>query len=161
MLGDPTFWVAVGLVIFLGIVVYLKAPASMARALDDRAERIRNELDEARRLREEAQALLAEYQRKQHDAEREAEDIVTQAREEAERYAAETRAKLEETLERRMQLADDKIAQAEAQAISDVRTMAADVAVAAATRLLGEELTEAKAKSLVEDGIKELDSKLN
>lgn len=161
ILATPEIWVAISFIGFFALLAYFKVPQAVTKALDKRADEIRSELDEARRLREEAQALLAEYQRKQRDAEREAEDIVTQAREEAERYAAETRAKLEETLERRMQLADDKIAQAEAQAISDVRTMAADVAVAAATRLLGEELTEAKAKSLVEAGIKELDSKLN
>jgi len=150
---NPETWVAVGFLIFLGLMVYFRVPAMIGKALDERAHRIRDELDEARRLREEAQALLAEYQRKQRDAEREADDIVAQAREDAQAYAREARMKLGETLDRRRRLAEAKIARAEADALHEVRRRAADVAVAAAARLIGEDLPEAKAKSLIDDGI--------
>ena len=97
-LATAEFWVAVSFVGFVGVVIYFKAPAMIAKALDERAERIKAELDEAQRLREEAQALLAEYQRKRRDAETEAEEIITLAREEADRYSKETRATLDEPI---------------------------------------------------------------
>ena len=161
MLSTPEFWVAVSFVGFVALVIYLGAPKMIAKALDERAEGIRSELDEARRLREEAQNLLAEYQRKQRDAEAEAEGIVAQAQHEAELLAAEARQKLKETLARRTKLAEDKIAQAEAQAIKDVRSRAADVAIEAAGKLIADELSKDKAAGLIDDSIKGLASKLN
>jgi F-type H+-transporting ATPase subunit b len=161
MLATPEFWVAISFVGFVALIIYFGAPKMIAKALDDRADRIRAELEEARRLREEAQNLLAEYQRKQRDAEAEADAIVTQARHEAELFAADARTKLKESLQRRMKLAEDKIAQAEAQAIHDVRARAADVAVAAAERLIASELSKDKARGLIDNGIKGLASKLN
>lgn len=161
MFGDPTFWVGVGFVIFLGVVVYFKVPSMIAMALDERSQRIKSELEEARRLREEAQALLAEYQRKQHEAQKEADDIVAQAREDAEAYAREARAKLAESLERRQRLAEEKIARAEADAVNEVRARAAEIAVAAAGRLIAEGLPDAKAKSLIDDGVEAVRDKLN
>jgi F-type H+-transporting ATPase subunit b len=161
MFEDPETWVAVGFFILVGVALYLKVPAMVTRALDERAERIRAELDEARRLREEAQALLAEYQRKQNDAAKEAEKIIAQAREAAETFARESREKLAESLERRRRLAEAKIARAEADAIDDVRRHAADIAIAAASRLLGQELSPAKAKGLIDDGIKSVRDELN
>lgn len=161
MFENPETWVAVGFLIFIGLVVYLKVPAMVTKALDERADRIRNELDEARKIREEAQALLAEYQRKQNDAAKEAESIIAQAREDADVFAREARSKLTESLERRRKLAEDKIARAEADAIEDVRRYAADVAVAAASQLLDQEISDAKAKNLIDDGIKAVHEKLN
>jgi F-type H+-transporting ATPase subunit b len=161
MFEDPETWVAVGFFILVGVALYLKVPAMVTRALDERAERIRAELDEARRLREEAQALLAEYQRKQNDAAKEAEKIIAQAREDANAFARESREKLAESLERRRRLAEAKIARAEADAIDDVRRHAADIAIAAASRLLGQELSPAKAKGLIDDGIKSVRDELN
>jgi F-type H+-transporting ATPase subunit b len=161
MFEDPETWVAVGFFILVGIALYLKVPAMVTRALDERAERIRAELDEARRLREEAQALLAEYQRKQNDAAKEAEKIIALARDDANAFARESRLRLAESLERRRRLAEDKIARAEADAIEDVRRHAADVAIAAASRLLGQELSPAKAKGLIDDGIKSVRDELN
>jgi F-type H+-transporting ATPase subunit b len=161
MFGDPEFWVAVAFVIFVAVVVWRRAPAMVTKTLDARAKRIRDELDEARRLREEAQALLAEYQRKQRDTEREAEDIVAQAREEAELYAADARARLEELLQRRAAQAEDKIARAEAQAVADVRARASELAIAAATALIGGGLSEAKAKELISKGIEQVGRGLN
>jgi F-type H+-transporting ATPase subunit b len=161
MFEDPETWVAVGFFILVGVALYLKVPAMVTRALDERAERIRAELDEARRLREEAQALLAEYQRKQNDAAKEAEKIIAQAREDANAFARESREKLAESLERRRRLAEAKIARAEADAIDDVRRHAADIAIAAASRLLGQVLSPAKAKGLIDDGIKSVRDELN
>src|SRR6476659_655492 len=137
MFGSAETWVAVAFVLFVALLIYLKVPAKVTALLDERAARIAKELAEAKKLREEAQALLDEYKRKRVQAEKDAEDIVTLARREAEAYAHEIRVKLTETLERRTKQAEQKIAQAEQQAIKDVRTTATDVAIAAATELLG------------------------
>jgi F-type H+-transporting ATPase subunit b len=161
MLATPEFWVLISFILFIGLLVYLKVPAKLAAMLDDRASRIAKELDEARRLREEAQGLLAEYQRKRRDAEKEAEAIVAQAREEAEVFAVETRQKLSEMLERRVRIAEEKIAQAEVQAVKEVRSAAADLAVAAATRIIAEEVQGERAEKLVEASIADLKNRLN
>jgi F-type H+-transporting ATPase subunit b len=161
MLATPEFWVLISFILFIGLLVYLKVPAKLAVMLDERASRIAKELDEARRLREEAQGLLAEYQRKRRDAEKEAEAIVAQAREEAEVFAVETRQKLSEMLERRVRIAEEKIAQAEVQAIKEVRSAAADLAVAAATRIIAEEVQGERAEKLVEASIADLKNRLN
>src|SRR5688572_25349816 len=115
MLGMAEFWVGIAFLAFLLILLYFKIPALMAKALDERAAAIRKELDEARRLREEAQTLLADYQRKHRNAGQEAEAIVEQARREAEAFATETRESLTESVERRRKQAEEKIARAEAQ----------------------------------------------
>src|SRR5690606_31900366 len=135
---DATFWATVGLVIFLAIVVYLGVPGMVGKSLDARAERIRNDLDEARRLREEAQQLLAEYQRKRKEAEQEAGDIVASAKREAEMLVAEAKTRTEEYVARRSALAETKIAQAERDAVNEVRSRAVDLAVEAAGRLLAD-----------------------
>ena len=136
-------WVAVAFVLFLGILVYVGAHRRVIDGIDQRQARIKAELEEARRLREEAQALLAEYQRKRHEADREAEAIIATANAEAERLAAEGKARLEDFVARRTKMAETKIAQAEAQALADVRSSAADAAVAAAEKILS---TTAKGK---------------
>ena len=129
-------WVAVAFVLFLGILVYVGAHRRVIDGIDQRQARIKAELEEARRLREEAQALLVEYQRKRHEADREAEAIIATANAEAERLAAEAKARLEDFVARRTKMAETKIAQAEAQALADVRSAAADAAVAAAEKIL-------------------------
>ena len=161
MLATPEFWVLISFILFIGLLVYLKVPAKVAVMLDERAARIARELDEARRLREEAQGLLAEYQRKRRDAEKEAEAIVDQAREEAEAFAVETRQKLTEMLERRVRIAEEKIAQAEVQAVKEVRSAAADMAIAAATRIIADEVQGERADQLVEASIADLKNRLN
>ncbi len=160
-MSDPTLWVAVSFFGFIGLLLWFKVPSLAAKALDDRAAAITNELDEARRLREEAQALYAEYERRQRDAEKEAESIVTQAESEAERLAAETKIKLDQMLERRTAQAEDKIARAETQALDEVRLAASATAIKVAEKLIGDSLTKTKANSLIEASIKELPSKLN
>ena len=161
MLRMAEFWVAVAFVAFLLILAYYKVPALIAKALDERAAGIRKELDEARRLREEAQALLADYQRKHRNAGQEAEAIVEQARREAEAYAAETRKSLAETVERRRKQAEDKIARAEAQAVEDVRAAAVDMAIAAAEKILREKAAGASGAALIDDSIRSIKTRLN
>jgi F-type H+-transporting ATPase subunit b len=161
MLRTAEFWVAVSFVVFLGIMAYYKVPGLIAKALDDRADAIRKELDEARRLREEAQALLADYQRKHRNVGQETDAIVDLARREAEAFAHETRANLKEMLERRTRQAEEKIARAEAQALDEVRASAIDVAVAAAERILREKAAGAGGAGLVDQSIRDLKGRLN
>lgn len=161
MFSTPEFWVAVSFFVFVGILLYKRVPALIAKALDARAAAIAKEIDEAERLREEAQALLARYQRQQRDAEKEVKAIVDQARAEAELASAEAAKALAAEIDRRTKMAEDKIARAEAQALSDVRTLATDVAIAAARRLIAERLSDARAKALVDAAIKDLRSKIN
>lgn len=153
---DTTFWVAVSFVLFLALLVYFAVPRKIVGALDKRADSIKAELAEARRLREEAQSILAEYQRKQRDAVAEAKDIVTQAEREAQAYAEETRAQFEEMLDRRMQLADDKIARAEAQAVTEVRNRAVDASVEAAGQIIAQRLDADRANALVDQSVEQL-----
>jgi F-type H+-transporting ATPase subunit b len=159
--SDPTFWVAIGTLIFFGLLVWKKVPGMIARALDARGANIAKELDETRRLRDEALALLAQYQAKQRDAEKEAEAIIATARVEAERLAAETQANVVQALERRAKVAEQKIAQAEAQAVADVKAAAADAAVAAAQAIIGERMDPARAASLADAAIRDLKGRLN
>jgi F-type H+-transporting ATPase subunit b len=161
MLATPEFWVLVSFVLFIGLIVYLKVPGKVTAMLDERAERISRELDDARKLREEAQGLLAEYERKRRDADKEAEAIIAQAREEAEAFAVETRQKLVEMVERRGHMAEEKIAQAEAQAVKEVRAAAAELAIAAATRIISDEVQGAKADQLVDASIADLKDRLH
>ena len=136
MFAEPEFWVAVAFLIFVGILVYVGVPKMLLGALDDRAKRVQAELDEARRLKEEAQKLLAEYKAKQRQADEEAVAIIEGAKAEAERIAAESKTKMEEFVARRTKMAETKIAQAEAQAVADVRAAAAEAAVTAAEKIL-------------------------
>ena len=155
------FWVAVAFFGFVGLLVYYNVPGMITKALDDRADAIRSELDEARRLREEAQQLLADYQRKSREAEDEANAIIEQARREAEALAAETRQSLKESLERRTKLAEEKIARAEAQALNEVRSAAVDSAVAAAERIIKRKVTPDVNARLVDQSIGDVKRRLN
>ena len=161
MLNEPEFWVAIAFVLFVGVMVYVGAHRKMTEMLDQRAARIKAELDEARRLRDEAADLLTTYQKKRDDAEKEAGAIVAEARAEAERVAAEARAKTEDFIARRTKLAETKIGQAEAQAVADVRAAAADAAVAAAETILRDTAKGKVADELIARGIADLKAKLN
>jgi F-type H+-transporting ATPase subunit b len=160
MLNDPTFWVAVAFVVFAGLMLW-KARQPVLKGLDARAERIRAELDEAQRLREEAQKALAEYKRKQRDAAKEAEDLLANARHEAELLRRQAAADLEQTLARREKAALDKIAQAETQAVLDVRAKAVDIAIAATAKLLSDNVDPTRDQSMVDQAIKDLGRKLH
>jgi F-type H+-transporting ATPase subunit b len=161
MIWEAEFWVAVGFFLFIGVLVYYGVPKMMLDALDKRAVRIKAELDEARRLREEAEALLAEYRRKRQAADAEAEEIIAGARAEAERVAAEAKTRMEEFVARRSQVAEAKIAQAETQALADVRAAAAEAAVAAAEKILSQTAQGEVADRLVSQGIRDVKAKLN
>lgn len=158
---DASFWALVGLIIFLGILAYFKVPALIAKGLDGRADKIRDELEEARRLREEAAAVLAEYQKKRKEAEAEAQSIVDAAKAEADTIAAEAKTKTEEFVVRRTAMAEQKIAQAEADAVNAVRSTAVDVAVEAAEKLLTQKVTPAKAGDLFKQSLSQVKSGLN
>jgi len=158
---EAEFWVAVAFVIFVGILIYVGVPKMLTNALDDRAKRVRAELDEARRLKEEAQKLLAEYQAKQRQADQEAVAIVEGAKAEAERIAAESKVKMEEFVARRTKMAETKIAQAEAQAVADVRAAAAEAAVAAAEKILTASVKGKVADDLLSRSIGDVKTKLN
>ena len=160
-LQEPESWVAVCFVIFLGVLAYVGVHKKLLDALDHRSARIKAELDEARRLRDEAGKLLADYQKKQREAEKEAEAIVADAKAEAGRVAAEARVKMEEFVARRTKLAEAKIGQAEAQALADVRAAAADAAVTAAEKILRDTAKGKVADDLVAQGIADVKAKLN
>ena len=161
MLLEAEFWVLVAFVIFLAIVWKVGGGTALIGGLDSRAERIKAELAEAQRLREEAQNLLASYERRRSEAEREAEDIVATARDEAERLARETEAKMADFVRRRTATAEAKIAQAEAQATAEVRAAAVDAAVKASERVLRTDLAGPAAEALVSTSIKDVRRKLN
>jgi F-type H+-transporting ATPase subunit b len=161
LINEPETWVAVAFVIFVGILIKLGVPDMLFKQLDDRSARIKAELDEALKLRKEAEGVLAEYRRKQGEAEKVAESIILNARSEAERLAAEAKAKVEDFIARRTKMAETKIAQAEAQALADVRSAAADAAIAAAERILIETTHGPAAETLVVQGIRDLKTKLN
>ncbi len=154
-------WVAVAFFIMLAVFAYFGIHRTALRALDHRRDRIKNELDDARKLKDEAAKVLAEYQARRESAVREAEDIVSSARAEAERIATEAKARMEEFVARRTKMAETKIAQAEAQAVADVRSAAADAAVAAASRILGDTVKGSTADALISQGISEVRQKLN
>jgi F-type H+-transporting ATPase subunit b len=158
---DAEFWVAVAFVLFLGGLIYIGAHEMMIKFIDQRRDRIKAELDEALRLKEEAQALLAQYQRKQREAEQEAAGIIAGAAAEAERMMAEAKAKTEEFVARRSKMAETKIAQAEAQALADVRAAAAEAAVGAAEKILAQIVKGEVADRLVIKGIDDVKTKLN
>ena len=158
---EAEFWVAVAFIIFVGVLGYFGAHRRLVNSIDDRRDRIKAELDEARRLKAEAEALLATYRRKQQDAEREAQTIIASAKAEAERLAGEAEAKIEEFVVRRTKMAESKIAQAEAQALADVRSAATEVAVAAAEAILTHSVKGKVADDLLAKGIADLKAKLN
>jgi F-type H+-transporting ATPase subunit b len=158
--ADPALWVSIAFIIVVAFV-WWKAKGAIVGGLDNRAAGIKSKIDEARKLREDAQALLADYQRRQRDAMKEADDIVRHAKEEAARLRAKAEADLEAAIKRREQQALDRIAQAEAQALAQVRVKAADVAVASATKLLKDNMAAAEQNKLIDAAIEELPSKLH
>jgi F-type H+-transporting ATPase subunit b len=160
LLHDPEFWVAVAFVIFIGVLWRAGAFKAITSGLDARSSRIQQELDEARRLREEAEKVLAEYKKKRTEAEGEAKAIIAQAQTEAAELAAEAERRTEEFVARRTKMAETKISQAEAQALNDVRAAAAETAVRAAERILSETVKGKIADDLIAGAIKDVKSRL-
>ncbi|SOC35059.1 F-type H+-transporting ATPase subunit b [Rhizobium subbaraonis] len=161
MAFDATFYAFVGLVLFLALIVYLKVPGMMGKALDQRADKITKDLAEAKRLREEAQSLLAEYQRKRKEAEAEAASIVAVAQREAEALTAEAKQKTEEYVVRRTALSEQKIKQAETDAINAVRAAAVDLAIGAAETVIAAKTDAAAGKKLFDDALTAVKARLN
>ncbi len=159
-LSDPRLWVFFSLAILVAVVVWKKVPALLMKSLDERADLIRSELDDARRLREEAQELLASYERRGREAQIEAEDIIALAKHEAELFAQDAREKLQDVLARRAETAERKIAQAETRAAADVREHAAALASTIAEIALAQSLTKTAQGKLVNDSIEELGNSL-
>ena len=157
---NPHTWVYVGFFIFV-ILVGPKLWRALAQMLDRRALKIKSDLDEAQKLKDEAQALLAEYQRKQRDAMREAEEIISTAKGLAQRQIKDAAAKLEENLGRREKASLEKIAQAEASALAEVRREAVDVATAAAARVIQSQIDGARGSALIDQAIAEVEKKLH
>ena len=161
MFTQPETWVAIAFVILMVLFAYLGIHKTVLTALDHRSERIKAELDDAKRLKEEAAKLLGEYQTRRASAEREAEEIIANAKSEAERIATEAKAKMEDFVARRTKTAESKIAMAEAQALADVRAAAANAAVEAASTILSQSVKGSVADDLLSKGISEVRAKLN
>jgi len=158
MVFDQTFYALVALVLFFGIVIWAGAHKKAGAALDDRANLIEKELSDARKLREDAEKLLADYKQKAIDAEREAADIIASAKTQAQEYADEAAKKLSETITRRTKQAETKIAQAQATAVKEVRGHATDLAIAAAGNLIASQKGNPK---LIADSIAAVKTKAN
>ena len=160
-LKNTDFVVSIGFLVFLGILVYFKVPQMLAGMLDKRADGIRRDLDEARAVREEAQTLLADYERRTRDARAQADDIVENARREARAAAEQARAKLDAQVSRRIAGAEDQIASAEAAAVKAVRDRAVQVATAAAAEVAAARIDAARADALIDRSIDTVREKLH
>ncbi|ASV85756.1 F0F1 ATP synthase subunit B [Ochrobactrum quorumnocens] len=158
---DSTFWAFIALLLFIALIVYLKVPGMIGRSLDERAENIKKELEEARTLREEAQQLLAEYHRKRKEAEKEAGDIVAAAEREAKALLEDAKRSTEEFVVRRNKLAEQKIATAETDAINAVRASAVDLAIAAAGKIVADKVDTKVAGTLFKDALGQVKTNLN
>ncbi len=161
MLAEPEFWVAVAFVILMGLFAYAGVHKTVLSTLDHRSARIKAELDDARRLKEDAAKVLADYKTRRASAEREAQEIVAAAKAEAERIAAEAKAKMEDFVARRTKTAESKISLAEAQALADVRAAAAEAAIQAASTIMSQSVKGKVADDLVAKGIAEIRQNLN
>ncbi len=160
ILSDPTFWVMIAFILLFGVLVYLKVPGTIGRQLDNRATQIESDIREAEKLREEAQELLATYERKQKEALKEAEAILESARDEAKRLGEHGKERLTQALARREKMATDRIAQVEAQAIDEVRQAAVEIAIDA-TRILVAAEAKTTGDRLIDDAIGDLGKKLH
>ena len=161
MFAEPEFWVAVAFFILMGVFAYLGVHRTVLTTLDHRRDRIKAELDDARRIKEEAAKVLEQYKARRASAEREAAEIITGAKAEAERIASEAKTKMEDFVARRTKTAENKIALAEAQALADVRAAAADAAIAAASTILSQSVKGEVADDLLAKGIQDVRTKLN
>lgn len=160
-LQNTDFVVLLGLIVFIGILIYFKVPGMIGKMLDSRAEGIESELNEARTLREEAQSLLASYERKHREVQEQAERIVTAAKEEATLAAEQARSDLEVSLARRVAAAEDQIANAQSDAIKEVRDQSVGIAVSAARAVIAKQMTAAEGNALIDTAIAEVEAKLH
>lgn len=160
-LGNTDFVVALGLIVFIGILIYFKVPSMIVGMLDGRAQGISTEIEEARKLREDAQTLLASYERKQKEVQEQADRIVASAKQEAKAAAEQARADLEVSVQRRLAAAEEQIESAQASAIKEVRDQAVLIAIAASREIIGKQMTATDGNKLIDDGIAQVDAKLH
>lgn len=160
-LANTDFIVTLGFLVFIGVLVYFKVPGLIMGLLDKRADDIRSELNEARTLREEAQTLLASYERKQREVQEQADAIVKAAKAEAELAAEAAKQDLEASVARRLRAAEDQISSAEVTALRNVRDQAVNVAVAAASEVLAKQMSATEANRLIEESIETVEAKLH
>lgn len=160
-LSNTNFVVTISFILFVAFLIYLKVPGKIGELLDKRADGIKSELDEARALREEAQALLATFERQQKDVQEQADRIVTQAKSEATAASKQAREDLKKSIARRLQAAEDRIASAEAGAVREVRDRAVAIAIAAARDVIAKQMSAAEANKLIDDGISTIEAKLH
>jgi len=160
-LSNTDFVVLIAFLLFIGVLVYYKVPGLVGRKLDERAEGIRSDLDEARAIREEAQSLLASFERKQKDVQAQADRIVSQARDEANEAAKEAREDIAKSVDRRMKAAEDQLASAEARAVRDIRDQAVAVSVAAARDVIAKQMTTDDRNASIDAAIDEVEAKLH
>ena len=160
-LHNTDFVVLLAFLLFLVVLVYFKVPGMIGSMLDKRAEGIRDDLDEARALREEAQTLLASYERKQREVQDQADRIVAHARTEAELAAEQAKVDLEKSIARRLQGAEEQIASAQSAAVKEVRDKAVSVAIAASREVIAKQMNQSDSSSLIDDAIKVVGQKLH
>jgi F-type H+-transporting ATPase subunit b len=160
-LSNTDFVVLIAFLLFIGVLVYYKVPGLVGRKLDERAEGIKSDLDEARAIREEAQSLLTSFERKQKDVQAQADRIVSQARDEANEAAKEAKEDIGKSVERRMKAAEDQLASAEARAVRDIRDQAVSVAVAAARDVIAKQMTTEDRNASIDAAIDEVETKLH
>ncbi|WPY93407.1 F0F1 ATP synthase subunit B [Limimaricola variabilis] len=160
-LGNTDFIVLLAFLLFVGVLLYFRVPREVGKMLDKRADGIRAELDEARGLREEAQSLLASYERKQKDVQVQAERIVSNARDEANRSAEQAKLDIEKSIQRRLTAAEEQIQSAQDKAVKDVRDQAVAVAIAAARQVIAEQMTPQRGDNLIDESIKTVGAKLH
>lgn len=160
-MNNTNFVVLIAFILFVGVLLYFKVPSMLTGHLDKRSDDIKSELDEARSLREEAQTLLASYERKQAEVQEQADRIVTQAKRDAQVAADEAKAELQNTIARRIQAAEEQIGQAEAKAVLSIRDRAIQVAVEAAGEVVAKNMTAADANALVDSSIETVAAKLH
>ena len=160
-LANTDFIVSIAFLLFVGVLFYYKVPSLLGGLLDKRADGIRSELDEARALREEAQTILASYERKQKEVQEQADRIVAAAREDAHLAAEQARDELQQSIVRRLAAAQEQIASAQASAVREVRDQAITIAVAAASQIMAKQMTDDKGNKMIDDAIAEVDAKLH
>ncbi|WP_017929186.1 F0F1 ATP synthase subunit B [Limimaricola hongkongensis] len=160
-LGNTDFIVLLAFLLFVGVLLYFRVPREVGKMLDKRADGIRAELDDARGLREEAQSLLASYERKQKDVQTQADRIVSNARDEANRSAEQAKVDIEKSIQRRLTAAEEQIQSAQDKAVREVRDQAVSVAVAAAREVITEKMTAQRANKMIDDSIQTVSAKLH
>jgi len=161
LFSDTSFWVSLGFIAVVAIFWRMGVHKTVGGMLNKRSQKISDELDEARRLREEAQELLAQYQRRQREAEEEATVIIEQAKRDADRIGREARQKINEQIERRTRAAEEKIARAEAQALAEVRGQTTDLAISAAESIVRDRMDSGAQNAMIDKAITDLRAKLN